>query len=70
MASTAMGLYSRVMRTFTPNTGMRKSPPYLTVCSLVQSGKEKQDGERDKEKVAGQTGEGSEDLKSTEAQKL
>lgn len=41
-----MGLYSKVMGVFTPDSRMRKSPPYLTVCSLVQSGKEKQGGKR------------------------
>lgn len=41
-----MGLYSKVMGEFTPDSRMRNSPPYLTVCSLVQSGKEKQDGKQ------------------------
>lgn len=39
LASTAMGLYSKVISEFTPDSRMRKSPPYLMVWSLVQSGK-------------------------------
>lgn len=41
LASTAMGLYSRVTGEFTSGSRMRKSPPYLMICSLVQSGKQK-----------------------------
>lgn len=39
LASTAMGLYSRVIGGVTPVSIIRKSPPYLMFCSLEQSGK-------------------------------
>lgn len=46
LASTALGLYSRVMGASTPASWMWKFSPYLMFCSLEQSKRQRKGWER------------------------